>query len=339
MALDTRWKNPQGNSADQLYLWAQELIKELRKGDYLDGIGTVADMANSTIKGRAAGAGTGPPQDLTPAQAAEVIAAFVGDSGSGGAKGEVPAPAAGDAAAGKYLKASGGWATLPTSSGAITPQVEVRAASATITIPAQATKLFVYLIGGAGGGGGAKGATVCCIATTAAGGPGGGGAGLMKYLSGLTAGLTLALTIGANGTGGAATPANGTAGGNTTLASGTQSITTLTAAGGALGALANSAAGAGGAGGTATNGDSNHTGQAGIAFRPGGTTASIGGDPGIGLGAGGATVNNGAAGTNVTGNAGTGFGGGGSGGCSNSTAAGAAGGNGAPGGAVLFWFA
>lgn len=335
--LDPRWKNPQGNSPEQLYLWAQDLIKELRKGDYLDSAGGAADMADSTIKGRAVGAGTGPQQDLTPAQAAAVIAAFVGDSGSGGVKGEVPAPAAGDAAAGKFLRASGGWAAPPTSGAA--PAVEVRTASATITIPASVTKLFVYLVGGAGGGGGAKGATVCCIATTAAGGPGGGGAGLLKYLSGLTAGLTLALTIGANGTGGAATPANGTAGGNTTLASGTQSITTLTAAGGALGALANAVSGAGGAGGTATNGDSNHTGQAGIAFRPGGSTASIGGDPGIGLGAGGATVNNGAAGTNVTGNAGTGFGGGGSGGCSNSTAAGAAGGNGAPGGAVLFWFA
>tara|TARA_R110000796_G_scaffold132491_3_gene247953 strand:+ start:5619 stop:6536 length:918 start_codon:yes stop_codon:yes gene_type:complete len=34
---------------------------------------------------------------------------FVGDSGSGGTKGAVPAPAAGDAAAGKYLKADGTW--------------------------------------------------------------------------------------------------------------------------------------------------------------------------------------------------------------------------------------
>jgi hypothetical protein len=37
------------------------------------------------------------------------IAAFTGDSGSGGAKGAVPAPAAGDAAAGKVLGAGGGW--------------------------------------------------------------------------------------------------------------------------------------------------------------------------------------------------------------------------------------
>ena len=38
---------------------------------------------------------------------------MVGDSGSGGTKGLAPAPAAGDAAAGKYLKADGTWAVPP----------------------------------------------------------------------------------------------------------------------------------------------------------------------------------------------------------------------------------
>ncbi len=38
-------------------------------------------------------------------------AAFTGDSGSGGVRGLVPAPASGDAAANKFLKASGAWAT------------------------------------------------------------------------------------------------------------------------------------------------------------------------------------------------------------------------------------
>lgn len=41
------------------------------------------------------------------------VATLVGDSGSGGAKGLAPAPAAGDAAANKFLKASGAWATVP----------------------------------------------------------------------------------------------------------------------------------------------------------------------------------------------------------------------------------
>lgn len=40
---------------------------------------------------------------------------FTGDSGSGGIKGLVPAPASGDAAANKYLKASGAWTALAAS--------------------------------------------------------------------------------------------------------------------------------------------------------------------------------------------------------------------------------
>jgi hypothetical protein len=45
------------------------------------------------------------------------ISNFTGDSGSGGAKGAVPAPAAGDAAAGKFLKANGAWVTPSGASG------------------------------------------------------------------------------------------------------------------------------------------------------------------------------------------------------------------------------
>ena len=44
---------------------------------------------------------------------------MVGDSGAGGTKGAVPAPAAGDAAAGKFLKADGTWAA-PSGSGTVT---------------------------------------------------------------------------------------------------------------------------------------------------------------------------------------------------------------------------
>lgn len=67
----------------------------------------LADMAEATIKGRAAGAGTGAPVDLTATQATAILNAVVGDSGSGGTKGLAPAPGAGDAAAGKFLKADG----------------------------------------------------------------------------------------------------------------------------------------------------------------------------------------------------------------------------------------
>lgn len=41
------------------------------------------------------------------------VALFVGDSGAGGTKGLVPAPAAGDAAAGKFLNAAGGFSVPP----------------------------------------------------------------------------------------------------------------------------------------------------------------------------------------------------------------------------------
>lgn len=48
------------------------------------------------------------------------ISNFTGDSGSGGAKGAVPAPASGDAAAGKFLKADGSWA-VPSGGGGSNP--------------------------------------------------------------------------------------------------------------------------------------------------------------------------------------------------------------------------
>jgi hypothetical protein len=71
----------------------------------------LADMAQATIKGRAAGAGTGAPQDLTATQATAILDEFVGDGGSGGTKGLVPAPATGDAA--KFLQGDATWADVP----------------------------------------------------------------------------------------------------------------------------------------------------------------------------------------------------------------------------------
>jgi hypothetical protein len=49
---------------------------------------------------------------------------LVGDTGSGGTAGNVPAPASGDAAAGKFLKADGTWA-VPPGSGAGTFEDEI----------------------------------------------------------------------------------------------------------------------------------------------------------------------------------------------------------------------
>ncbi len=71
----------------------------------------LADVATATFKGRTT-AGSGAPEDLTTAQATALLNSLVGDSGSGGTKGLVPAPASGDAAANKYLKADGTWAAV-----------------------------------------------------------------------------------------------------------------------------------------------------------------------------------------------------------------------------------
>lgn len=84
-----------------------------RDGDGDWSVGTLilnaelADMSQSTIKGRAAGAGTGDATDLTATQATAILDAMVGDSGSGGTKGLVPAPASGDS--GKVLSGAGTW--------------------------------------------------------------------------------------------------------------------------------------------------------------------------------------------------------------------------------------
>jgi hypothetical protein len=69
----------------------------------------LAQVSTSTFKGRTT-AGTGDPEDLTSTQATALLNNVVGDSGSGGTKGLVPAPGAGDAAANKFLKADGSWA-------------------------------------------------------------------------------------------------------------------------------------------------------------------------------------------------------------------------------------
>lgn len=69
----------------------------------------LATIATATFKGRTT-AGTGNVEDLTATQATALLNSMVGDSGSGGTKGLAPAPSAGDAAAGKFLKADGTWA-------------------------------------------------------------------------------------------------------------------------------------------------------------------------------------------------------------------------------------
>jgi hypothetical protein len=77
----------------------------------------MATVATASVLGRTT-AGTGNIEALTATQATALLNNVVGDSGSGGTKGLVPAPASGDAAAQKYLKADGTWST-PSGSGPV----------------------------------------------------------------------------------------------------------------------------------------------------------------------------------------------------------------------------
>lgn len=64
-------------------------------------------------------------QVATGTVAATRLGTMTGDSGAGGAKGAVPAPAAGDTAAGKYLDAAGGWSVPPAGAGSMVGSVGI----------------------------------------------------------------------------------------------------------------------------------------------------------------------------------------------------------------------
>lgn len=132
--------------------------------------------------------------------------------------------------------------------------------SGTFTIPTGVTKVKVTVVGGGGGGGGAFGS-----GCTGSGSGGGGGAGstAYKWLTGLTPGNTIGVTVGGGGTAGASGGGTAGSGGSSSIQSGTQTITTVTALGGLGGAYGSSSNGAGGQGQTPTNGDINITGDDG----------------------------------------------------------------------------
>lgn len=72
----------------------------------------MAQIATASFLGRTT-ASTGDVEVLSATSATAILNAMVGDSGSGGTKGLVPAPGSGDAASGKYLKADGTWEAPP----------------------------------------------------------------------------------------------------------------------------------------------------------------------------------------------------------------------------------
>jgi len=165
----------------------------------------LANMGASTIKGNAT-LGSAAPTDLNGSQVTIMLNTMVGDSGSGGAKGLVPAPAAGDAAASKFLKSDGTWAVAGgSSSGGSTVLIHYLVPGAgTYTTPTgpAPTYLKVTLVGGGG---------ASSERAASAGGNGGStffGASLLTATGG-NGGPT---TVGLGGNGGGGTinaPANG----------------------------------------------------------------------------------------------------------------------------------
>lgn len=75
-------------------------------------VSDIAAIGDQRLLGNVSG-GTMAPAELTPAQVAAMLPVMAGDAGSGGTKGLVPAPAAGDGSAKKFLRADGTWAAVP----------------------------------------------------------------------------------------------------------------------------------------------------------------------------------------------------------------------------------
>ena len=169
--------------------------------------------------------------------------------------------------------------------------------SGTFTIPSGVTAVKATIVGGGGGGGRGNGQS--------AGGGGGGGAAI-KYLTSLTAGNTISVTVGGAGTGRTGSAGTGTTGGTSSIASGTQSITTVSATGGSGGSGSNLASGATpGNGGVGSSGDANINGCGGVyGFSNSTDNAYFGGIGGNSILGGGAVTT------------GTNYGGGGGGGAS-----------------------
>lgn len=189
---------------------------------------------------------------------------------------------------------------------------------ATYTRPGGINMILVEGVGGGGGGGDTSGSVI----TLGAGGGGGGGGYFQQLITSPSA--TYLYTVGSGGT-------HGVNGNATTFGS-------LTANGGALGtsgtATANGCLVGGGAGGTASGGDINETGGAGIAgiaVVNVGASGGNGGDSVLGCGAAGAIGSPTASGNSAAANSG-----GGGGGAAANAGTNANGGNGGSGLIIVY---
>lgn len=203
--------------------------------------------------------------------------------------------------------------TLPAATGTLAlgiPNFQKFTSSGTFTIPTGITAVKATVVSGGGAGGGTSGAA----SNNGVGGSSGSSA--VKFLSGLTPGNTLTVTIGAGGTG--VSNGTGNTGGASSVASGTQTITSILTNGGNGGLVAGQPLSGGAAG---SGGDLNLGGSPGFV----GSANNIGGNGATSIFGGGGT-----AGLQGAGNAATapGAGGGGAGGNAGSASAGGAGASG-----------
>jgi hypothetical protein len=217
-----------------------------------------------------------------------------------------------------------------------TPTVQVLTSNSTYTLPWDALRVVVEVVGGGGGGGGADSDG----GSGFAGGGGGGGGGYARET--IRADLlapTETASIGAAGTAGSGT--GGTTGGT----GGTSSLGSLLSATGGVGGTGTGVAAgvnaiqAGGAGGAGSGGEVNCEGQDGTFGVGISNPVTIGGHGGSSvLGGGGAPAAVGASVTAAAGSAGNPYGGGGGGAANANTTSGQPGGAGAIGVVIVSEF-
>ena len=177
------------------------------------------------------------------------------------------------------------WTSAAAPSGYAGPSVQVFSSSGTFTVPTGITRVKISIAGGGGGSGGARAAAGPDAGAIATGGRGGSGLGGTAWVTGLTPGNNITVTVGAAGTAGSSAPGAGGTGGTSSFG------TLVTATGGAGGGAITANEGQNLTGSTGANGTLTATG-----FNPVPTAWF----------AGGFLYGGGAAGNRVERNAGTG---------------------------------
>lgn len=232
--------------------------------------------------------------------------------GNGTSAVQVVAPGA----SGNLLTSNGTtWTSAAPASSFVGFRGQAFTSNGTFTIPTGITAIKVTVVGGGGSGGAGYYNCICGTTYVIGGGGGGGGGTAISFFTGLTPGNTISVTVGG-------------AGGNSSVSSGTQTITTATGnAGSAGGAASNSYVGTAGAGGGASGGTINITGGGGGSGNPA-RTSGFGGNSSLG----GTARSILSTGNGLAGASGSLYGGGGSGGAGNG-----GGGSGAQGIVIFEW--